>query len=301
MNIQPINSLAAQRAALEARSLDVFRERVMTPIERFWKPSLQRFPQIDPNADPAISAAQAMGFYSPAEDCDAGLAAITAFERAGTWDACVDAIQRGWVALQPEAHGITMEPVLFTLILGSLRVLREEYGAYTGFQQPGVAMVIGWPNPIGTPRLPVASAHELNHIVRFKHEPWSMGTTVGQYIVAEGLAEAFGLEIVGDASLIGPYSDALTPAQREAMKPVFKAALDVTGFDTMRAYIFGDWAAEQFHYPKLGIPDYAGYTIGLDVVRAFLARSGKSAAEATYVPWRVIVEQSGYFELSDQT
>jgi uncharacterized protein YjaZ len=294
MTIQPINSLAAQRAALEANSLDVFSKQVMQPIERFWKPHLQHF-AIDANIDPAIAAAKAMGFYNPTEDRDAGLRALDAFDQAGTWQVCVDAMEKAHAALAPADHGLDIGEVQFTLLLGSLRILREQYGAYTGFQQPGMAMVMGWPNAIGTPRLPVASAHELNHIVRFQYEPWTMNTTVGQYMVAEGLAESFGVEVLGDKTLVGPYSTALTPAQIDEMRPRFKAALETTGFDVMRSYIFGDWAAEQFHYPKLGIPDYAGYTIGYEVVQAFLARTGMSAAEATYVPWREIVEVSKWF------
>lgn len=295
MTIQPINSLAAQREALAANSLDLFREQVMQPIERFWKPFLDRFPKADSSIDPAIAAAQAMGFYNPTDDCEAGLRALDEFEAAGTWPACVAAFEKAYAALAPAAHGLDLGEVQFTLLLGSLRILREAYGAYTGFQQPGMALVMGWPNAVGTPRLPVASAHELNHIIRFQHEPWSMNTTLGQYMVAEGLAESFGVEVAGDKALVGPYSTALTPAQIDELKPRFRAALDTTGFDVMRSYIFGDWAAEQFHYPKLGIPDYAGYTIGYEVVQAFLARAGVSAADATYLPWQEIVEGSGWF------
>jgi uncharacterized protein YjaZ len=295
MSIQPIDSLSTQRAALEANSPAVFCERVMQPIERFWKPFMDRFP-IDPNVEPALAAAQAMGFYNPTDDREAGLRALDAFEEAGTWPVCVAAIEKAYAALAPAVHGLDIGDVQFTLLLGSLRILREEYGAYTGFQQLGMALVMGWPNPIGTPRLPVASAHELNHIVRFQFEPWTQHTTLGQYLVAEGLAESFGVEVVGDKRLAGPYSTALTPAQVAELKPRFKAALEITSFDEMRSYIFGDWAAEQFHYPKLGVPDYAGYTIGYDVVQAYLARTGMTATEATYVPWREIVDVSGWFE-----
>lgn len=294
MTIQPINSLAAQRAALEANSQIVFSERVMRPIERFWKPFMERFP-IDPNVEPAIAAAQAMGFYNPTDDREAGLRALNEFEEAGTWPACVDAIEKAYAALAPAQHGLDIGDVQFTLLLSSLRNKIETYGAYTGFQAPGMAMVMGWPNPIGTPRLPVASAHELNHIVRFQFEPWTMHTTVGQYMVAEGLAESFGVEVVGDKSLVGPYSTALTPAQIDEVNPRFKVALQTTGFDEMRGYIFGDWAAEQFHYPKQNMPDYAGYTVGYLVVQAYLARTGMTAAEATYVPWQTIVEESRWF------
>lgn len=295
MYIRPVEVLSKQKAALEVGSLELFKEQVMEPIGNFWKPFVNRFAQTDPGLDPAIAAAQAMGFYNPSEDPEAGVRAIQEFERAGTWAACVRAIEEGLQRLDPATHGIPIEPVQFTMVLGSLRILRIDYGAYTGFQSPGIALVMGWPNPVGNPRLPVAAAHELNHIVRFQFEPWTPTTTVGQYMIAEGLAEAFGVETVGDENLVGPYSSALSSEQIEAIKPRFKEALEVTGFNVLRGYIFGDWAAEQFGYPKQGLPDYAGYTLGYEAVQTFKRRTGKTAAEATYLPWQQIVEESQYF------
>ncbi len=293
--LQPIDTLAAQREALATCSTDVFIGEVMTPLERFWKPFLAYFPPGDRNANPALSAATMMGFYTPEEDCEGGLEAIRAFEKAGTWQACVGAAERALETLSPGAHGLGLEPISFTLVLGSLRHLDLEYGAYTGAQQPGAALVMAYPNPVGTPRLPVASAHEIHHIVRFAFEPFMPDLTLGKYLVAEGLAESFGLEIVGDESLVGPYSDALSAEQIEGVKPRFEEALEESDFDVVRGFIFGDWAAERFHYPKQNVPDYAGYTLGFELVQAYLKRTGHSAAEATYVPWQEIVAASGYF------
>lgn len=294
MPIVPFDALSAQRDALASGSAADFIAGVMTPLADFWRPHLHRMPP-PPDADPALAVAEVMGFHSPSDDRAAGLAALREFEEAGTWPACVRAIERAYEALAPEAHGVAMEPVRFTLLLGTLRVLRLDWGAVTGFQQPGMALVMGWPNPVGTPRLPVASAHELNHIVRFKVEPWTSHTTVGQYMVAEGLAEAFGVEVVGDPSLVGRYSAALAPSQVEDLRPRFREGLRETGFDRIRGWIFGDWSAEQFRHERLGIPDYAGYTIGYEVVQAYRRRTGRSAAEATYLPWEEIVEESRYF------
>ncbi|MDX2005355.1 MAG: DUF2268 domain-containing putative Zn-dependent protease [Meiothermus sp.] len=295
MTVQPINALAGQRAALEANSMEVFRARVMEPLADFWRPAMARMPQAQADADPALAVGQMWGFYSPQDGLEEGLRAIAEFEAAQTHLRCVEAVQRGWELLAPERHGLQLPPVKFAFLLGSLRVLRPEYGAYTGAQVPGFAMVMGWPDPVGTPRLPVAAAHELNHIVRFAAEPTDWAHyTVGQYVVLEGLAESFGVEVAGDKSLVGPYSAALSSPQLEAVRPTYREALEATG--DIRGYIFGDWAAEQFGYTRRGLPDYAGYSLGYALVQAYLRRSGKTAAEATYVPWREIVEQSGYLE-----
>ncbi|MCA9837212.1 MAG: hypothetical protein KC422_09855 [Trueperaceae bacterium] len=296
MQVTLVNALDLQRQALETCSLELFEQEVMERIGPFWKPFMNRFPGGNPTLSPAMNAAQMMGYYSPLDDCQEGIKAITAFEQANTWQACATAAQRALDALSPETHGLKLGPIHFTFILGNLKTLKLEYGAYTGAQGMGSALVMGWPNEIGTPRLPVASAHEINHLVRFAFEPFMPNLTLGKYLVAEGLAESFALEIVGDKSLIGPYSSALSQSQLEAVKPKFSAALYEADFNVARAYIFGDWAAEQFHYPKKGIPDYAGYTVGFELVQTYLRRSGKTATEATYIPWEEIVNESGYFE-----
>lgn len=295
IKIAPIDTLSAQREALTACSSEVFQERVMQPLERFWKPFLERFSRQDTDTNPAMAAATMMGYYTPLEDCGKGLEALALFEAAGTHRACVEAAERALELLDPAAHGLELEPIHFTLVLGSLQHLDVKYGAYTGAQQPGAALVMGYPNPVGTPRLPVASAHEINHIVRFTFEPFMPNLTLGKYLVAEGLAESFGLEIVGDASLVGPYCTALSGTHVEQVKPRFKEALEESDFNVVRGYIFGDWAAERFHYPAQGVPDFAGYTLGFELVQAYLERTGKSAAEATYIPWREIVEAAAYF------
>ena len=42
----------------------------------------------------------------------------------------------------------------------------------------------------------------------------------------------------------------------------------------------------------MGIPPYAGYSIGYRIVTDYLRQSGKSAVEATYIPWREIIADS---------
>jgi len=60
--------------------------------------------------------------------------------------------------------------------------------------------------------------------------------------------------------------------------------LAVSGFDVIRGYIFGDWAAEQLGYAPQGLPDFAGYTVGYQIVRAYCARTGLTVAEANLPP-----------------
>jgi uncharacterized protein YjaZ len=184
--------------------------------------------------------------------------------------------------------------VKFTLMLANPAVIHERLGSYTGFGGwPGLTMVLVWPTNYNLPRLPAAAAHELHHNVRLRYEPWSEGTTVGQYVVLEGLAEAFVAEVHGEG-MVGPWSTALTEGELAAVRPRFREALEVAGFNEIRGYLFGDWAAESMGYTAQGIPDFAGYSLGYRLARAYMERTGRSAVEATYVPWQEIVAESRY-------
>jgi uncharacterized protein YjaZ len=117
----------------------------------------------------------------------------------------------------------------------------------------GYAMVLAWPDGYNLPRLPSIATHEVHHNVRLAFEPWTVGTTVGQYVVLEGLAEAFAAEMVGEG-LLGPWPNALSEDELEEVRPVFRDALETSGFDEIRGYIFGDWAASSHGYAERGLP-----------------------------------------------
>jgi uncharacterized protein YjaZ len=300
MNLITIDALTGLRAALKAaktKRIAVFEERVMDPLRPFWEPFLAMMPgaQNHANEHPALAAAKTFNFFTPDLDVAAGLQALDRLKEAGTWAESVATIERSWAALGPEEHGIDLPQVSFAFVLGDPPKL-ETQGGYTGFGgMPGLVMVLGWPTDENLAKLPAAGAHELNHNVRFSFEPFHpMETTVGQYIVAEGLAEAFAAEVCGQDN-VGPWATALSADQVAAVTPRFRESLEVKGFNQIRGYIFGDWAAEKSGYEPVGLPDFAGYTVGYEVVSAYLGRSGKTAAETTYIPWRDIIDGSGYF------
>lgn len=294
--IETIDVLSALQAALETEQPEantIFREQVMTPLKPFFQfPGGGAGTIQDDQDEPELALARAFGLYTPELNRAEGLAAIALLKDHKSVEAGHRALERAMTALAPEQHGVTLEPIRYTLLLMNPAVLREDYGSYSGFQRSGIVAVSCFPNSYNLPRLPAAAAHELNHIVRLTVEPWTDETTVGQYIVLEGLAERFAVELLGE-SILGPYATALSADALEAVKPRFAQALEQTG--DIRGYIFGDWAAAQFHYPKQGLPDFPGYTVGYQIVDAYLRRSGRTAAEASYVPWRDIVTESGFF------
>lgn len=294
MRLRPIEILSGIRAALEADPGEgdaVWEARVVEPL----RPLLQPFSSWGPLAGaPLPEVAAKMSVYGPANDRERGLESLDRLRDAGSWEACCRAVRQSWEALDADSRGVELEGIDFTLVLSSDRM--ERGGGYTGMGgMPGKVWVAVWPDDENLPKLPAATAHEVNHNVRFLVEPFHpMHVTVGQYVVAEGLAESFAAELYGEERT-GPWATPLDAEERRELLPRFREALDESGFDTARAWIFGDWAAEEHGYEPLGLPDFAGYRVGYELVRAFAERTDSTVAEATYLPWKQIVEGSGYF------
>jgi uncharacterized protein YjaZ len=229
---------------------------------------------LDPDADPELYRAQF-----------ALLAQANIIER------CCGILRRAHDALQPEAHGIDATIYGHVVIADPLQAehlaVDDGYTGYGGHSGHGIVHVD--PNEKNVDRIPAALAHEYHHNVRLRYEPWTRETTVGQYAILEGLAEAFAVELCGEA-FAGPWVTRQTPEEREHARKVIAPAMNVSGWNEIRSYIFGDWVAEQCGQPQRGLVRSAGYAVGYDCVRAYCKQTGRSVAEATYVPWREIAE-----------
>lgn len=225
----------------------------------------------------------------PEADRDAYAQSLALLESARTIERCREVLHRAHAALSPEAHGID------ALIAGHVVIadpLHSEHLAaddgYTGYGgHSGHAIVQVDPNEKNIERIPAALAHEYHHNVRLRYEPWTRETSVGQYAILEGLAEAFAVELCGE-QYAGPWVTRQTAEERAHARDVIASALEVTGWNEIRSYIFGDWVAEQCGQPNRGLVKSAGYAAGYDCVRAYCKQTGRTAAEATYVPWREI-------------
>lgn len=154
-------------------------------------------------------------------------------------------------------------------------------------------MVSLWPNDYNLPRLQAVVAHEFNHQIRNSYEPWKADISLGEYMVLEGLAESFAAELYGPEAT-GPWVTALGAQDLERAREVVGRAVDVRGFNEVRGYIFGDEVMAAFGAKPLGAPAYAGYAVGYRLVQAYLQKTGKSAAEATFVPSNEIIGVADY-------
>ena len=213
------------------------------------------------------------------------------------WNKAAQALEDGRAAFARHANRIPLDSIVFGLYVADMSNVPLQRG-YTGFGGiPGWIMTVyGVPDEYNLYRIQAATAHELHHNIRGAVFPGNMMTaTVGEYMIGEGLAESFAAELYGK-DRIGFWVADFDESRLEEARQVIGGALDVTGFDEIRGYIFGDTLAAHMGLPKAGVPDFAGYAIGYRVVQAYLKRTGKDVVEATFVSPRDIIAQSEFFD-----
>lgn len=217
--------------------------------------------------------------------------------QANAWERSAAALERGKAAFAPFAERIKLDTVIFGLYLADLSNAPWSRG-YSGFgAMPGWIMTVyGEPTPYNLERVEALTAHELHHNILNASDMalnWHT-TTVEQYMVMEGLAESFAVELYGEQQA-GPWVTEFSDRDLEKTKAIFRDGLKRSGFNVTRTYIFGGEIADQDGVEKASVPMMAGYAIGYQVVQQYLKRIGKRVAEATFVPAEQIVAESGFF------
>jgi uncharacterized protein YjaZ len=216
--------------------------------------------------------------------------------RHDAWGRAARSLERGRDAFAPYAERISLDAITFALLLADLG--HAPFGrGYTGFGGlPGWIMTVyGEPDAYNLERVEGATVHELHHNVRFSLFPFNpMSTTVGEYMIAEGLAESFAAELYG-ADKVGYYVTEFDESRLEETRQRIGAALDTSGFNEIRGYIFGDEVGQRTGLPQMGVPPFAGYALGYKVVQVYLGRTGATVADATMLPAKEIIAGSGFF------
>jgi len=303
MEIKVHDTLSSMRAVL-AQPVDerkaAYQKYMLEPLRDYWEPLLARFaPHMANNEDTAMKMVWDVDLEADASET---LAALDRLEQADAWSRAYDALCTAARAFEAAGRPTLMDELTGIVTLGNPRdkLFMELNRGYAGAQCPGYAVVVIWPDSYNVPRIPSAFVHEFHHRVRLTHEPWTLETSVGQYIVLEGLAESFAKALYGE-ELVGPWVTSLSAEETEQARTIIGRDINVTGFDKIRSYIFGDQIAIQSGLAPVGLPHCAGYTVGYRVVQAYLNRTGKTIIEATFTPFAEIIEQSGFFAVGPHT
>ncbi|MBZ0301975.1 MAG: DUF2268 domain-containing protein [Anaerolineae bacterium] len=254
----------------------------------------QSAPHIPVQGD-TLEAARTWGMLLP-EDLIETPEALFRLEAADAWTVAAQAAAEGAKRFAPYADRIAVTNVTGWLLLTNPAQSQPSNKGYTGLQFPGhIVSIFDTPNDYNLPRLPGLVVHELHHLVRLGLYPWTFQQPYGvaDYIVLEGMAESFAAQLYGEA-VVGYYVTDISVADLATAKQVVRAGLGASG--DIRGYIFGDHFAEQWQFPKIGMPPFGGYAVGYHLVQAYLRRTGKTVEEATFIPSDEIAAEAGYFD-----
>ncbi|MEW9550992.1 DUF2268 domain-containing protein [Nonomuraea sp. NPDC050783] len=172
--------------------------------------------------------------------------------------------------------------------------LMKRSGGYYGMGgSPGWLFLLAWPGEEVIGRIAHCAVHEFHHNVRFTNVEWNPArVTVGEHVIAEGLAEAFVRELSGPEAM-GPWSAMVTGAEFDRAYELIMKDFDLEGMQHTSAYVLGDGAMTAFGQEPRGIPDMAGYAVGLRLVDRALAATGLTATEATLLPAAELMRRGG--------
>ena len=276
MTIAVIDSFSAMNRVLTADAT----ERADL-IRDMWAPMAGMYHFIPGGVDLATVHQQNFGFPtdSALEQVRDGLHTLAV---ADAWTRIEKALEEGIAALTAADPGVRVPDLNVLLVLGdptSTHFLDDVQGlsAFGGIS--GYITITVWPTARVLDRLEAIALHELHHNVRYSPGGvvWDPQTvTVGEHVVAEGLADIFATELYPDAG----YTHFVREDTRSDDKVLAKVAsgLGVTGMWDFAAWVLGDNSAQLFGIEPVGLPTGAGYAAGARLVRAYLDAAGTTAA-----------------------
>lgn len=290
MSIYVIDSAEGMRRVLDAAPqgrADLVRE--------LWESMAGMYHFVPGGVDMATIHQQNFGFPIARTDVTdrqvrEGLDALIA---ADAWTRVGRALDEGVAALKVANPTLTIPDLQFLLVLGdpSNRHFIDEVQGLSGFGgMSGYIAVTVWPNASVLDRLEAIVVHELHHNVRYSPGGivWDPATvTVGEHVVAEGLADVFAAELYGPLGYTHFVGE--TTRTDDAVLTRVVSGLDVTGMADFAAWVLGDATAQLFGATPVGLPTGSGYAAGARLVHAYLEATGTTAAQAVHSPAQEIL------------
>lgn len=214
---------------------------------------------------------------------------------ADAWGQLRRQLARAWEyqrALLPGIHH--PERIEVTLTLGNPDdpVFVERTLGYYGMRAvPGTIWMVAWPTEYNVTRIGACGVHELAHNLRTPNI--DTGFNLAEWVVHEGLAEVFAVEVCGPDSTGAWYADVTGDALEDAYEKVTAAFDTGSGFADWTPYVLGDLVAERVGGRPAGIPHMGGYAVGRRIVERYLEATGLKAAHAIVRPASEILAGAG--------
>ncbi|MGN0279115.1 MAG: DUF2268 domain-containing protein [Lachnospiraceae bacterium] len=278
---------------------DIYRYEFMQKFEKKWEMYHCPLKAKQLGGYDVVMASGMLGYLLPQKIGKKEEAYIDELADEKLWAACAASIEKSLMQFVDMGIDLRVKEYLFTLALADpespYSIMCDNYSGDGGI--PGYIFGSLVPSAFTKSRMPIALAHETNHNVRFQYIKWSNDISLGEYMICEGLAENFAVYLYGEEN-IGPWvSKTDEETLNEYIKPLMQNSLDVSGFDDITAYMYGDEIAKMRNYVPAGMPYCAGYACGYHMVKYYLEKTGKSIIEATILPAEEILKEvDGFWE-----
>jgi len=156
---------------------------------------------------------------------------------------------------------------------------------------PGTIWMVVWPTDYNITRIGACGVHELVHNLRTPNI--ETGFNLAEWVVHEGLAEVFAVEVCGPDSTGAWYAGVTGTALDQAFEKVIEAFGTGSSFPDWTPYVLGDAVAERMGLRAAGIPHMGGYAVGRRIVERYLEKTGLKAAQAEVRPTAEILAGAG--------
>jgi uncharacterized protein YjaZ len=221
--------------------------------------------------------------------------ALKRLVEADAWGQLRRELGRAWEFQQSELPGIRHpDRIEVSLTLGNPDdpvFVERTLGYYGMGAVPGTIWLVVWPTDYNVIRIGACGVHELAHNLRTPNV--ETGFNLAEWVIHEGLAEVFTLEVCGSDSTGAWYSEVTGPALDAAFEKVTAAFDTGSGFAEWTPYVLGDLVAERIGARPVGVPHMGGYAVGRRIVERYLNATGLKAAQAIVRPVAEILATAG--------
>lgn len=221
--------------------------------------------------------------------------ALRRLVEADAWGQLRRELARAWEYQRSVLPGIRHpDHIDVTLTLGNPDdpVFTERTLGYYGMgAMPGTIWLVVWPTDYNLGRIGACGVHELAHNLRTPNI--DTGFNLAEWVIHEGLAEVFTVEVCG-AESTGAWYAGVTGSELDSAFEKVTGAFDTgSGFAEWTPYVLGDLVAERIGVRPVGVPHMGGYAVGRRIVERYLAATGLRAAQAIVRPVSEILARAG--------
>jgi len=169
--------------------------------------------------------------------------------------------------------------------------MERTLGYYGMGATPGSIWMVAWPTDYNVTRIGACGVHELAHNLRTPNVETQFN--LAEWVVQEGLAEVFTVEVCGADSTGAWYAGVTGAALDAAFDKVTGAFGTGSSFADWTGYVLGDEVAGRMGRRPMGIPHMGGYAVGRRIVERYLDKTGLKAAQAIVRPTVEILTGAG--------